>query len=187
MEGEWEQGLWQEAQVANDFTARRCFDPEPGYQPWNWPVCVVEVTPKATPGFNLLLHDGWSGMEDWGAWTEATEAGAQWIATARTPYRLTIAAFPQCRTDAKQQLELEVNGRQVAAYQWPDCEEWKATVEIPADLVRVGENDLVVRSAYALPPQDSGGETRNLAVGFTTLTADPVRPDAGRETAGGSN
>jgi hypothetical protein len=184
MEGEWEPELWKEAQVADDFTARQCFDPEEGGQPWDWPVCVVEVTPKATPGFNVLLHDGWSGMEDWGAWSESTEAEAQWIATARTPYRLTLTAFPQCRSDARQHVELEVNGKPVAAYQWPDCELWTTAVEVPADLVRVGANDLMVRSAYALPPEEDSGETRSLAVGFTTLMADPIQRGEGPAQSG---
>jgi hypothetical protein len=42
-------------------------------------------------------------------------------------------------------------------------------VDIPSDLVRVGENDLVLHSRYAAIPPSTGeeGETRRLSVGFT--------------------
>lgn len=184
MEGEWEPELWEEAQVADDFTAVGCFDPVAAGQPWDWPVCVVEVTPKETPQFNVLFHDGWSGMEDWGVWSESTEAATEWIATAREPFDLTASAFPQCLPGIRQRVELEVNGELLAAYQWPDCEPWTTVVAIPPALVRVGANDLIVRSAYALPPVENSGEKRNLAVGFTTLRVDPVQARSGIQQTG---
>ena len=176
MEGDWEPGLWQEAMASKEFTPVGCFPPpEPG-DPWGWPVCVVEVPPNPRPDFNLMLHEGWSGLEDWGVWGEGTESHAQWVITSRTPQRLSLAAFPMCLPDKKQQIEIEVNGTVVATQQWQNCDPWSTTVDIPASLVQVGANDLIVRSAYASRPPDNPAETRQLSTGFTKLRIDPVPP-----------
>ncbi len=80
MQGEWEAGLWQEAQASEEIKPLECF---PGSSrsttPWNWPICVLEVLPSPSPDFNVLLHDGWSGMEEWGVWAEGTRSDVQFV------------------------------------------------------------------------------------------------------------
>ncbi len=120
----------------------------------------------------MLFHAGWSGQEAWGIWAEGVESAAQWIATARAPQRLSVAAFPQCLPDRFQRIELEVNGAVVTSHQWQDCEPWSETLDIPAELVRVGANDLIVRADYAVPPL-GGGDPRQLSAGFTKLLVEP--------------
>ncbi len=173
MEGEWEQGLWKEALVSKEFKPVGCFPPPAQGDPWDWPVCVAEVPANPRPDFNLMLHEGWSGLEDWGVWVEGTEAHAQWVQTSRTPQRLEVAAFPMCLPDKKQSVEVAVNGTIIATHPWENCDPWSATVDIPADLVQVGANDLVVRAAYAASPPDNPAETRQLSTGFTRLQIEP--------------
>jgi len=167
MLGPWEQGLWREAQAARDFKPVKCFPPPPTgtLTPWSWPICIVEVPPPPSPDFNVLLHDGWSGREGWGVWAEGTESAAQWVATTMVPQRLSLSAFPLCVPGKRQEITLEANGVAVARHAWSDCEPWEATIDLPAEQVRVGLNDLVLRSAYAEAPQE--GDTRRLAVGVT--------------------
>jgi hypothetical protein len=176
MLGEWEEQLWQESQASEWFQPIGCFAPVEGGMPWQWPLCVVEVRPATNPQFNVLLHEGWSGMEDWGVWVEGTESHAQWVTTVRTAQRLALSAFPLCLADRKQSIEVEVNGAPLLTHDWQDCEPWSATVDIPAALVRVGANDLSVRSAYAASPADASdsgsNDTRTLSVGFTLLKVD---------------
>jgi hypothetical protein len=169
MQGEWEKGLWEEAQVADQVKPVRCFPRPEGVTPWSWPICILEVPPSRWPDINLLLHDGWSGMEDWGVWAEGTESYAQWIATRRSPARLNLSLFPLCLPGQNQAISLDFNGTTVVAHEWQDCEPWDASVDIPSELVRVGENDLVLHSRYAATPPSTGeeGETRRLSVGFT--------------------
>lgn len=173
MRGEEEEQLWQEAQVATDVQALTCFPAPALPSPWPWPICIVEVPPASSPAFNVLWGDGWSGREAWGVWAEGTESAAQWIATARTAQRLSIEAFPNCRPDQFQRVELAVNGTIVGTHGWQDCEPWQMAIDIPADLVRVGANDLAVRSAYASPPP-GGGDPRQLSVGVTRLLVEQV-------------
>lgn len=68
-------------------------------------------------------------------------------------------------------MTLEVNGVVLATYAWPACDPWLADVVIPASLIRLGGNDLVVRSGYAVRPSELGqsADTRQLSVGFTKL------------------
>lgn len=179
MRGEEEQRLWQEAQVATDVKALNCFPAPSLPSPWPWPICIVEVPPAPSPDFNVLWGDGWSGREAWGVWAEGIESQAQWIATARAPQRLSISAFPNCRLDRFQRIELEVNGTLVGTHQWQDCEPWETEIDVPVELVRVGANDLVVRSAYASPPPNAA-DPRQLSVGVTKLLVAP-------EQSGGSN
>ncbi|MBI3957901.1 MAG: hypothetical protein HY328_03750 [Chloroflexi bacterium] len=169
MLGEWETGLWQEAQAAEEIQPLDCFPAPPGTSPWDWPICILEVLPGRSPEFNLLLHDGWSGQEEWGVWAEGTRSDAQFIATARAPFRLEIAAFPLCVPGKNQRITLAVNGAAVAEHKWRDCEPWNVAVDIPAELMRVGFNDLTLRSAYAETPQAGGSDPRKLSVGFSRL------------------
>ncbi len=167
-----EEVLWQEAQVADTVRAVDCFQPPDGPSAWPWSICVVEIPPAPSPDFNVLWGDGWSGREDWGVWAEGTESQAQWIATARAPQRLSVAAFPQCLPDRFQRIEVEANGTVIATHQWQDCEPWSTTVDIPVELVHVGANDLVVRAAYAAQPSE-GDDPRQLSAGFTKLLVEP--------------
>ena len=96
MLGEWEPGLWQEAQAAKEIKPVNCFPAPEGATPWNWPICILEVLPSSSPEINVSLHDGWSGQEDWGVWAEGTQSDAQFVATSRAPVRLEVAAFPLC-------------------------------------------------------------------------------------------
>jgi hypothetical protein len=179
MLGEWEEQLWQEAQVAEWFQPVGCFAPSDSRIPWPWPLCVVEVPPAANPRFNVLLHEGWSGMEAWGVWAEGVASRAQWVSTASTAQKLELSVFPFCLPGQNQQIKVEVNGVQLLSHDWQDCEPWSTSVNIPAELVRVGANDLTVYSAYAASPSDvpnSGSEdTRQLSLGFSALHVG--RPD----------
>ncbi len=172
MQGEWEGGLWQEARAAKEIKPLECFPgpPSGSTTPWNWPICVLEVLPSPSPDFNVLLHDGWSGMEGWGVWAEGTRSDIQFVVTSRSPVRLELAAFPLCVPGKQQRISLAVNGTEVAVHEWSDCEPWNAAADIPAALVQVGFNDLTVRAAYAeLPPQAGGSDPRKLSVGFSRL------------------
>jgi hypothetical protein len=174
MQGADEQGIWKEMLANKELQSVRCFEPSAQPGPWPWPICIAEVLPAKYPNFNMLLHDGWSGMEDWGVWMEGTTSQAQFISTAKVPYRLTLAAFPQCAPDRKQQITIKVQGTVVAGHEWQNCDPWEASVEIPASLVKVGANDLVVNTAYALSPADlgKGEDVRRLSAGFTRLRAE---------------
>lgn len=174
MQTDWEQALWEEAQAAEEIKPARCFPAPEGTPPWAWPICILEVLPPRSPDVNLLLHDGWSGREEWGVWAEGMQSQAQFVATSRAPFRLEVAVFPLCMPAKSQRIALDVNGQEVASYMWPDCEPWNTTVEIPAALVRVGFNDVTLRVAYAEPPPQSGGsDPRRLSVGFSRLIARP--------------
>jgi hypothetical protein len=170
MMGEWESGLWQEAQAAKEIKPVSCFPAPEGTTPWNWPICILEVLPPRSPEINVLLHDGWSGQEDWGVWAEGMQSDAQFVTTSRSPVRLEVAAFPLCVPGKNQRISLEVNGTAVADHEWRDCEPWNATVDIPEALVRVGFNDLTLRPAYAIAP--AAGDTRRLSAGFSKLRVD---------------
>ena len=170
MQGAGEQGLWQEALVAAEFKPVDCFPAPDGLTPWDWPICIVEVPPSRAPTINLLLHDGWSGFEDWGVWAEGLRSDAQFVVTSRAPVRLDLAVFPLCVPGKHQRVTIEVNGAASATHEWRDCEPWNAAIDIPETLVRVGFNDLTVRAAYAEPPLQGGGsDPRKLSVGFSRL------------------
>jgi hypothetical protein len=176
MLSEWESGLWQEAQTAQEIKPVACFAAPQGASPWDWPICILEVLPSRTPEFNVLRHDGWSGQEAWGVWAEGTRSDAQFVATARAAARLELSVFPLCVPGKNQRITVEVNGTAVADHEWRDCEPWNASVDIPADMVRVGFNDLMFRYAYAEQSQAGGGDPRKLSVGFSRLkVAEPKR------------
>ncbi|MDQ1301641.1 MAG: hypothetical protein QG637_1563, partial [Chloroflexota bacterium] len=176
MLGEWEPGLWQEAQAAAEIKPLNCFPAPQGATPWNWPICILEVLPARSPEINVLLYDGWSGREEWGVWAEGVRSAAQFVITSRAPVRMTIAVFPLCAPGKNQRITVEVNSTTVTDHEWRDCEPWNATVEIPASAIHVGFNDLTLHSAYAeSPPQAGNNDPRKLSVGFSRLTVD-VKP-----------
>jgi hypothetical protein len=73
---------------------------------------------------------------------------------------------------------VEVNGVEVATHQWTDCEPWSGTAEIPAELVRPGANELMIRTAFGTRPVDAtGGEnpdSRSLSAGVTRLRVEAL-------------
>jgi hypothetical protein len=151
----------------------QCFSPTSQAVLYDNQICVLEVLPSRTPNLNLLFREGWSGPEEWGRWIDGTEAKASWIATGKAPHSLHVQAFPYCVPGQQQRVSIEVKGTPVAEHQWTDCGPWSASISIPAGIVEIGSNDLVIRTGYAARPVDSSGaetgDPRNLSVGFTEL------------------
>ncbi len=176
MRGEWEQGILAEAEQNQEIKLIKCFDPPQDHGPWSYPICVLEVLPPANPNLNLVPKEGWSGAEAWGVWAEGTTAKAYWVATAERAHTLQVEAFPMCVDGQPQTMQLEVNGQMVASHPWTGCETWKQDVVIPASLVHLGANELVIKSDYAASPNDvtkgQNPDTRQLSAGFTKLRVD---------------
>ena len=173
MQGPDEAGILEEARGNAAVRDAGCFQPPSGPGPWPYPICILEVLPPETPEVNLMFQEGWSGQESWGIWLAGTSARAEWVATTRGPQRLSIAGFPLCVPGKEQELQITVNGQDLGGHRWGNCEPWSAEITIPASLVRLGGNELVVRSAYAARPADLPGDTtgdgRTLSIGLTTL------------------
>jgi hypothetical protein len=177
MRGDWEKGILEEAKQNKEIRALQCFEPAASPGPWNYPICVLEVLPPSQPDLNLVLDDGWSGKEDWGVWAEGTTSRAFWVATEKAPNTLQVQVLPICQPGQYQDVSFEVNGETLATHRWNDCEPWSSALTVPASLIRLGRNDLVVRSEYAVRPIDLGdqqsNDTRSLSVGFTRLRVEP--------------
>lgn len=194
MTGGYARASLEEARQNPELQNIRCFEPSftspPGARdsagPWTYPICIIEVA-VGDPDFNLLFREGWSGGEEWGRWSEATEARAEWVATSQAPHVLALKAFPFCVPDRKQRLRVEINGVELAGHDWNECEEWTANVRIPASIVQVGWNEVVLRSDYALRPADVAGngnsDPRPLAIGVRQLYVAPE--DGNHAPAGG--
>jgi hypothetical protein len=177
--GGYARSLLEEARQNPDLRNIRCFEPSapsagaaPVAGPWDHPICIMEVTPGDL-NFNLLFREGWSDAEEWGRWAETTEARAEWAAVAQAPQVLALKAFPFCAPDRKQTLKVEINGVELAGHEFQECEEWLANVDVPASLVRIGWNDVVLRSDYALRPAEVAGsdsaDARSLSIGVGML------------------
>jgi hypothetical protein len=151
----------------------------PKWQAFQTPITVR--SPDGETTFNVSFREGWSGGEKWGRWAEGTESHATWIAASPTAHVLTLKVFPFCVPVRRQKLRVEINGVELAAHEWQDCEAWTADVRIPDSVVQVGRNEIVLRSDYALRPVDvSNGQNqdpRPLSLGVTRLE---VAPDAGK-------
>lgn len=174
MKSEWEEGLWEKAQVADELQPVGCFPAPDGISPWNWPICIAEVEAEPHPQFNVLFGDGWSGMEEWGVWAEGVESAAQFILTRRSAVRLEVGVFPLCVAGKPQRVTLYVNDIEAASYLWPDCEPWNTEVVIPVESARIGFNTIVARADFAERPVDAPtDDPRQLSVGFTRLRAIP--------------
>jgi hypothetical protein len=143
--GGYAEDMLAEARQNPELAGMRCFGPlnQPG--PWNYPICVAQLTPPARPAFNILRQDGWSGAEEWGHWVEGTEARASWAAPMRKSSRLALDIFPICVPGRPQGVTIEVNGKILTTHQWRECEPWQSEVVIPEDLIQVGWNDIVLR------------------------------------------
>ena len=100
-----------------------------------------------------------------------------WVATAKQDHRLQVEVFPQCLNGQQQSITIEVNGVAVGRHTWPNCDPWAGELAIPASAVRLGRNDLVIRSAYAARPIDLGDgqsdDTRSLSAGYIRLHVQP--------------
>jgi hypothetical protein len=170
MASDWEKEILEEARQNPELNFIRCFDPPAGPGAWQYPICALEVQPPVNANVNLAPVEGWSGQEDWGVWAVGPESRASFVAMAQKPHRLTLEAFPNCIPGRTQALTVEVNGARLAEHTWANCDPWAATITIPASLVRLGGNDVVIRPAYAVAPPD--GDTRPLSVGFSRLHVD---------------
>jgi hypothetical protein len=177
MQGPDEPAILAEAKTNPDVREIGCFDPPPGPGPWAHPICILEAAIQAKADTNLMFGEGWSGREDWGLWAEGTTGHAEWAAMTKGDYRLSLSAFPQCVPGKEQDLHVEVNGQEVAAHHWTNCDPWSVDVTIPANLVRVGGNEIVTRAGYAVRPADilnsGSSDTRLLSMGYTRLTVTP--------------
>ena len=90
---------------------------------------------------------------------------------------LQVEAFPQCVDGQQQTITIEVNGVAVGTHTWSNCDPWAGELAIPASAVRLGRNDLVIRSAYSARPIDSSAgqsdDTRSLSAGYIRLRVEP--------------
>jgi hypothetical protein len=166
----------EEARQNPDLQNMRCFEPSSSTGPWTYPICIIEVPPGDT-AFNLLFREGWSGAEEWGRWADTTKSRAEWVATSQAPHALALRVFPLCVPGRKQRLRVEINGVELAVHEWQECEEWATNVRIPASMVQVGWNEVVLRSDYALRPADVTGnanrDPRPLSIGARQLYVAP--------------
>jgi hypothetical protein len=174
--GEW--AALEEAKQAREVGNTQCFSPPAGPSPWPYPICVIEVMPSATPYSNVKFQNGWADKEDWGIWATSTQSQASWVAASRVEYRLSVDSIPMCVPAQSQRITLEVNGVEVGTHQWDSCDHWSDNMMIPERLIRIGWNDLVIRTAYAARPIDithgQNGDTRQLSVGFARLSVEPI-------------
>jgi hypothetical protein len=168
--------MLEEAKRNPDLSNMNCFEPESRSGPWPYPICIFQVTPTGSQ-YNIVYRKGWSGAEEWGRWMEGTESQANWVSIANTPYRMSIDAFPQCTPGKLQALTVEVNSAPIAEHRWQDCGNWASDIIIPAALVKVGWNEIVLRSDHADRPVDvTGGknpDTRTLSIGVSKLLVQP--------------
>ncbi len=176
MHGSRQEEALTEAQQNEEMKYVRCFEATSSAQSWNSSICVFELLPSRTPSFNLILYEGWSGLEPWGRWIDGTEALASWVAMPSTAYRLTATAFPLCAPGRWQTATIEVNGAQVTSHAWNDCEPWSVQVAIPPDLVHVGSNAVAIQASYALSPNDATAgaspDSRSLSLGIQAFHVD---------------
>ncbi len=165
-------GLQRLAAGTPELTAHGCFD-NPARLPWNWRICILEVTPAALPAVNVHPARGWSGSEAWGVWAMGRESVVGWAATAGRETRFAVEAFPFCvdNQPTGQTVEFVVGDRVVAAHRWDTCDAAQIEVVVPAELIAIGWNEMTLRFGRADRPADvTGGanpDGRELSVGFT--------------------
>jgi len=170
--GNREREMWAMVQDNPGFGPIKCFDPLQGPTPWPYPICVAEVS-AGNSVTNLLLRDGWSGIEPWGVWANSTSAWATWYAVKQEGYRLHISAFANWLPGKRQSMRITLNGREVGTYCWEAGETIEDEIEMPPEAVIIGRNHLGFDFEYADLPRDpeSGAivDSRPLSVGFTRL------------------
>jgi hypothetical protein len=176
MLGPYAEEMLQEARQNPEMLNLRCFESSSSRGPWDYPICVFEVE-AGNPNFDVLFREGWSCAEDWGRWAEDTQARAQWVATSAGPYRIDLQAFPLCVPGQFQELAVVVNGKELARNTWTNCDPWITQIAVPSSQIKVGWNDLDLRSKYALKPDEVNSmqsvESRRLSIGVTKLRVDP--------------
>ncbi len=167
------QTMWDQAVQNPLLKPVGCFDPNKEQSPWYYRICIAEVR---SLNINILTTQGWSQSESWGTWAEGKESQAEWYATARSEYELTLDAFPYCAPHDRtttQVVRITVNGFLLAEHDWVACQVWHAVISIPATEVRVGvANKLILNYAQATQPANhdpQSGDLRSLSVGFTHL------------------
>lgn len=170
--------MLEEAKQNPDLSNMNCFEPESRSGPWPYPICIFQVTP-AGAGSDIVYRNGWSDAEEWGRWVEGTESQASWVSIGNIPYRLSIDVFPQCIPEKPQALRVEVNGAPVAEHRWQDCSNWASDITIPAAVVKVGWNEIVLHSDHADRPVDvtdgKNPDTRALSIGVNKLLVQPSK------------
>jgi hypothetical protein len=176
MMGPYAEEMLQEAKQNPELQNLRCFEPSDKTGPWDYRICILEVAP-GNPDFNVLFREGWSGAEKWGRWAEDTQPRVEWAATSASAHRIELQVFPHCLPDQTQELTVEANGVEVARHVWANCDPWSTQIVVPSSLVRVGWNELVLRSKYALraveTTDNQNTDSRRLSIGVSRLRVDP--------------
>lgn len=168
-----ERAALQMAQQDVQLQMERCFEPPAGPTPWQYPMCIIRVLPPIHPAFNVILGDGWSGQEQGEVWAQGVESTGRWVATAERGYQLLIEASPMCAPSQIQTIAISVNGTPISTYEGKTCAPWVQAIQVPAELVKVGWNDLALRYAYAVEPggttEGSNEDDPSSSVRFTRL------------------
>ena len=164
--------LWSQMQRNPLLRTQPCFAPDPADRVWPLTLCVAEIKSEALQTRNLMLANGWGAPEDWGVWATTLESQAQFMAARQQTRQLEVSAFPVCIKNRLQKIVIKVNDSAVASYSWQACEVWNTTIQVPAEILRVGLNQITFSNAVAASPHDAdpaNNDRRVLAVGFTTL------------------
>ncbi len=126
-----------------------------------------------TDAARVYQAEGWDRDEVIGGeranWANRTRARLVFPIRELSDYRLTVRALPFVYPNAPAQtLELVVNGQPIQRFDLrAGWENYSAT--IPARVLRIGINDLVLRFAYAARPRDV--LPPNFAIGTTGVTS----------------
>lgn len=159
-----------------DLKAVGCFEAVSG-PPWDYPICVLEVTPPVSPAINVHMAGNWPEAEEWGIWAMGRKSRIRWISTNGKEDHFVIEAFPHCIEGQPQQMDLVVDEQIIASHHWDSCDSWRGVIAVPEELVQVGWNEMTLNFAQAERPVDvTGGQnpdTRELSVGFTRFELMP--------------
>ncbi len=86
-----------------DLKAVGCFEAVSG-PPWDYPICVLEVTPPVSPAINVHMAGNWPEAEEWGIWAMGRKSRIRWISTNGKEDHFVIEAFPHCIEGQPQQM-----------------------------------------------------------------------------------
>ncbi|GIV89342.1 MAG: hypothetical protein KatS3mg055_1860 [Chloroflexus sp.] len=169
------QEMWTMVQNNPVIKPITCFDPLPTPNPWPYPICVGELHVD-TQSLPLMTNKGWFGREPWGRWADGHYSTAGWIAETAQDYFLHLTAAPFCVPARQQHISIRVNGENFGSFRWRDCEVRKATILIPAPVVKRGWNDVSLFYDYAARPSETthgqNPDSRLLSVAFLTLAVE---------------
>ncbi len=163
---------WSEMQQNPLLRTENCFAPNPGDSAWPQTLCVAQINTPALQARNLILQSGWGALEAWGVWAYTLQSQAQFMAARQQDRQLEVSAFPVCIKNKPQKIAIKINDTLVSSYAWQACEVWNASIRVPANLLRVGINQITFSSTVAASPHDAdptNNDKRALTVGFTTL------------------